>query len=168
METKIPFYHVVNILLPGLVFIGSSVFLFTDEIRDFVIRISDFGSAGLEVLLTVASLAIAYEVGYIIFRLGAVIIEPLLKKVFGWTDYSKFVAAQKAGAKSLEMLSREYGYARTRITLFIMIMVISGIRSCWILTGLCLLCVVLFALTAREHIKKTIITVNRYLSDNQQ
>jgi len=164
METKVPFYNVVNILLPGLVFIGSSVFLFFDEVKGLVIKITALESAGLEVLLAIASLAIAYESGYIIFRLGALFIEPLLKKMFGWVDYGRFVAAQKAGAKSLEMYSREYGFARTHCTLFIALAIITGMRTHWVLMVLCMLCVVLFTLTTREHINRTIVTVNHYLA----
>ena len=155
METKVPFYNVVNILLPGLVFIGLNVFIFLDEVKDLVVKITALESVGLEVLLTIASLAVAYEVGYIIFRAGAAVIEPLLEKMFGWRDYGDSVAAQKAGAKSLDMLSLEYGYARTRITLFIALAIITGMRTRWVFMVLCLLCVVLFTLTARGHIEKT-------------
>lgn len=167
METKVPFYNVINILLPGLAFIGACIFLFLDYIKCFAIQITSIESAGFEVLLTVATLAIAYEVGYIIFRLGAVIIEPILKKMFGWTEYKNFVAAQKAGATSLEMLSREYGYARTQITLFIALSIVSGIRFQWWLLSVCVVCVILFTLTVRGHIKKIATTVNKYLEAMQ-
>ena len=160
MEVKAPFYNVVNILLPGLVFIGASVLIFLDDFIDIAERIIAIGSAGLEALLTIAVLAIAYQVGYIIFRLGAMFIEPLLKKMFGWTSYGEFVEVQKAGR--LDMLSREYAYARTHIALFIALAVMAGIRAHWIPMILCLLCVALFALTARGHIKKIAITVNSY------
>jgi len=163
METKVPFYNVVNILIPGLVFIGASAFLFLDKIKDLAINITTLGSTSLEVLLTVASFAIAYEVGYIIFRLGAAIIEPILKKMFGWREYSEFVAARKAGAESLDTLSREYGYARTHITLFVALVLIAAIRAQWMMMSICLIFVILFTLTARGHIKKIIATVDRYL-----
>lgn len=165
MEIKVPFYNVVNILLPGLTFIGTCAFLFLDKIKILVSAITTLGSAGLEVLLTVASLAIAYEVGYIIFRIGATLIEPILKKMFGWAEYKDYVAAQKAGAKSLEMFSREYGYARTQITLFIALAIVAGLEAQWWLLTVCVLCVMLFVLTARGHIKKTITTVNKYLTE---
>ncbi|MDR0840080.1 MAG: hypothetical protein LBN26_01670 [Christensenellaceae bacterium] len=163
METKVPFYNVVNILLPGLVFIGAGMFLFYDEVKVLAAAVTSLGSAGLEVLVVVAALAVAYEVGYIFFRLGVTAIEPLLKKMFGWTDYEKFVAAKKAGAKSLGTLSREYSYALTQITLFIALAVITGIKMQWWLMGAAILFVVLFTLTAKGHIKNIRITVNKYL-----
>lgn len=169
METKVPFYNIVNIFLPGLVFIGSCIMMFVDEIKAIVDSITVLDNIGLEVLITVSCFAIAYEVGYIIFRLGAVFIERILKKVFGWAPYDRFVAAKKAGAeKSLDMLSREYGYARTQITLFILLSIITGLKTHWILLGICVLCVVLFSLTARGHIKKTITTVNKYLTQDNE
>jgi len=169
METKVPFYNIVNIFLPGLVFIGSFILLFLNETKILVDSVVSLDSIGLEVLITVSCFAIAYEIGYIIFRLGAVLIEPILKKIFGWAQYERFVAAKKAGAeKSLEMLSREYGYARTQITLFIFLSIVIGIKMHWVLLGVCVLCVVLFTLTARGHIKKTITTVDKYLTENNK
>jgi len=165
METKVPFYNIVNIFLPGLVFIGSCILLFLNETKILVDSVASLDSVGLEVLITVSCFAIAYEIGYIIFRLGAALIEPILRMLFDWAPYDRFVAAKKAGAeKSLEMLSREYGYARTQITLFVLLSILIGIRMHWILLGVCVLCVVLFTMTARGHIKKTITTVDKFLT----
>lgn len=164
MDIKVPFYSIINILMPGLVLTGSIIFLFLDEVADLILRIASLENIGLEILLTVVALAIAYEVGYIIFRLGASVIEPILKKVFGWVSYDKFVAAKKSGATSLDMLSREYSYARTHIVLFIAMSILTGLREHWIIMGLCIACVILFVITARNHINKIITTVEIYLS----
>jgi hypothetical protein len=173
MEAKIPFYNIVNIFLPGLVLIGSCVMLFLDKIEDFAKQIAKLGSAGLEVVVTMALIAIAYEVGYIIFRLGSTIIEPILKKMFGWAEYSDFIAAGKVSAKAhdkLEMLSREYGFARTQIVLFIALSVLTGVNALitkiiaqWILCTVCVACVILFVLTARDHMIKIQEAVRQYL-----
>ena len=168
METKVPFYNVINILVPGLVFVGASAFFFLDEVMDLVARFSALESMGFEVLFTIAALAIAYEVGYIIFRIGAVIIEPLLKKIFEWRAYDKFTAAKKAGAKSLDMLSREYAYARTHITLFVAISIIASTQKHWIIMGFSIGCVMLFTVMARSHIKKIVITVDTYMATNNE
>ncbi len=166
METKVPFYNIVNIFLPGLVLLGSSVLLFLDKVKTLVQVITNLGSTGLEILVTVSLFAIAYEVGYIIFRLGSAVIEPLLKMMFGWTEYSDFIAAGKTSEKAhdkLEMLSREYGYARTQITLFVALSVLTGIRANWWIMGICIVCVGLFTLTARGHMKRTQKAVKQYL-----
>ena len=165
MEIKIPLYNIVNIFLPGLVLIGSSVLLFLNDVKELVKMVTSLGSTGLEVLVTVFLFAAAYEVGYIIFRLGAAAIEPILKKMFGWSD--DFIAAGKTSARAyekLEMLSREYGYARTHITLCILLAILTGTREQWWLMGCCILCVALFVLTARGHMKKIQEAVSVYLN----
>lgn len=169
METKVPFYNIVNIFLPGLVFIGSCILLFLDETKVFVDSVTALGSTGLEVLITVSCFAIAYEVGYFIFRLGAVGIEPILKKLFGWTDYKEFIAAGKTGEKAykkLDMLSQEYGYSRTQITLFIALAVLTGVKTHWWIMGVCIFFVILFVLTARGHMIKIQTAVVQYLAVN--
>jgi len=173
METKIPFYNIINIFLPGLVFVGSCILLFIDETKTLVASITTLGSTGLEVLITVSCFAIAYEVGYIIFRLGVVAIEPVLMKLFGWTDYKNYTAAGKTSENAhnkLEMFSREYGHARTQITLFIVLAILASIRiNWWVMVG-CILCVVLFVLSTRGHMIKIQAAVEQYLavSDNEK
>jgi hypothetical protein len=172
METKVPFYNIVNVFLPGMILIGSCVLLFLNEVKTLVKAVTDLGSTGLEVLVTVSLFAVAYEVGYIVFRLGAAVIEPILKKMFGWAEYKDFIAAGKTSDKAhdkLEMLSREYGYARTQITLCIVLALLTGICQHWWLMVCCILCVVLFMLSARGHMKKTQSAVSQYLaaSDNK-
>ena len=165
MEAKVPFYNIVNIFLPGLVLVGSCVLLFFYEMLPLIAAVSGLGSAGLEILLTVSLFAIAYEVGYIIFRLGAIAIEPILKKMFGWVDYKDFVAASKTSDQAhekLDMLSREYGYVRTQITLFIALVLLSGVREHWWIMAACVFCVVLFLLSGRGHMKKIQIAVTQY------
>ena len=167
METKVPFYNIVNIFLPGMILIGSCVLLFLDEVRNLAKAVTDLGSTGLEVLVTVSLFAVAYEVGYIVFRLGAAAIEPILKKMFGWAEYKDFISAGKTSERAynkLNMLSREYGYARTQITLCITLAVLTGLCQHWWLMGCCILCVVLFVLSARGHMKKTQSAVSEYLA----
>ena len=167
VETKIPFYNVINIFLPGLAFVGSIVLLFLDEVKTIVVAFSDLGSAGLEILISASCFAIAYEIGYIIFRIGAIAIEPLLKRLFGWTPYEQFVDAEKTGAKSLDMLSREYAYARTQITLFIALAIATGVSKHWGFLSVSIICILLFVLTARGHMKKIATTTKIYIESSK-
>ena len=167
METKVPFYNIVNIFLPGLVFLGSCVFLFLDEVSALVQAVVNLGSTGFEVLVTVALFAIAYEIGYILFRIGTVAIEPLLKKIFGWAAYEDFLAAGKTGEKEydkLDMHSREYGYALTHITLLIVLTILTGIRTQWWIMVGCIICVALFIFSVQSHMMQTQKAVKKYLS----
>lgn len=163
VETKIPFYNVVNIFLPGLTLVGAVILLFLKDVESIVATVSKLDSTGLEVLISVSCFAIAYEVGYILFRLGAIVIEPILKKMCGWTPYDQFVAAQKAGAKSLDMLSREYAYVRTHIALFLVFAIATGLSKHWWLLGASVVGILLLLLTARGHIKKIGTTIKKYI-----
>ena len=157
MEARMPFYHIINIFLPGLVFVGSLVLLFFGEVEELFVRIANFESFEFEILITVICLAIAYQVGYVIFRLGAAVIGPALKKMFDWRDYPVYVQAKKNGAeKSLGKLSHEYAYARTHITPFIIFAAIVVTSGFWILFLVCAALVLLFGLTARSSIKKIV------------
>jgi len=164
LESQIPFYNLVNILLTGLVFIASVVFLFINEIQEYASIVITIGSIGLEALLTVSCFAIAYETGYIIFRLGAIIIEPIAKTIIKFVPYTDFIAAQKKFPK-LEDISREYGYARTRIALFSLISIIAWVKSTWWLLGISVVCVLLFTVTLVTHAKKIKETVRKHLSE---
>ena len=167
MEIKAPFYNLVNIFMPGLVFIGSCILLFLNEMKSIVGTITGIGNTGFDVIVTVSCFAIAYEVGYILFRLGAVFIEPILRRMFGWSDYNDFIAVGKTSEnayKKLDMLSREYGYARTQILLFVVLSILTGIRAHWWIMGICICCIVLFAATACGHMKRLQKAVKKYLT----
>jgi cell division protein FtsW (lipid II flippase) len=62
------------------------------------------------------------------------------------------------------MLSREYGFARTQITLFIAISILTGVQMQWWFLGICIACLILFTITARGHMIKTQKAVKQYLS----
>ena len=168
MKIKIPYYSIINIFLPGLMFTGSVILLFLGDVKILVNAITEVDSVGLEIVITVSIFAIAYEVGYVLHRLGAAVAEPILKKVFGWVDYNDFVLAGKIGVKAyekLDMLSREYGFARTQIALFVVLSVFTGICMQWWLMAGCFICTVLLILTARSFMKKTQTAVTQYLAD---
>ena len=80
MEIKVPFYNILNMFLTGLVFIGGCLIIFPDTaVVLFNSDIIEDLGAGPEVVITVCTFAVAYEVGLIINRTGSVILEPLLK-----------------------------------------------------------------------------------------
>lgn len=72
-------------------------------------------------------LAISYEIGLIINRIGSVVLEPLFKKIhlipFD-NDYKKFNKVKKE-YPIMETLSREYALSRTSIVLFLVLIAIS-------------------------------------------
>lgn len=168
MEIKASFYHIVNVFLPGLVLIGVIAFLFFDDIRCLVDAVRGLESIGFELLITISVLAIAYEVGYVVFRFGAVAIKPILKILFKEATYKDFIAAGKTSKRAfakLNMLSREHAYARTHVALSLIILVFSIINTQWILVTICVVCIVLFLFTAHGHTKKIREAVEEYLAE---
>lgn len=81
MEIKVPFYNILNMFLTGLVFIGGCLVIFPDTaVALFNSDIIENLGAGPEIVVTVCTFAVAYEVGLIINRTGSVVLEPLLKR----------------------------------------------------------------------------------------
>ena len=110
IDSKIPFYNLINILFTGLVFLGACLLLYWSKIQEYIAAaFNDYG-VGFEVFITLALIAIAYEVGYVIFRVGGTLLEPIIKKWDKRLPYTDFVAAEKEYGKLTE-LSREYGFA---------------------------------------------------------
>ena len=158
METKIPFYNIVNMFLTGLVFVGCCVLIFRDMLIDFDFSKFENIGAGLETIITVSFFAIIYEIGYIINRLGSVFVEPFLKKtkiIKLNNDYKKFNEC-KQKFPILSTLSREYALSRTSIVLFAILAILSGIFKQWWLLFIFIVVMFLFIFSCRKHAKKIV------------
>ena len=80
MEIKIPFYNVLNMFLTGFVFVGCTILQYLENIINFVNSETFAHLTSIsEMVLILIIVAIAYEIGLILNRLGSVILEPLLK-----------------------------------------------------------------------------------------
>lgn len=133
MEIKISTYDFFNKFILGLVFSGMVIFAYRDnlifvfnvfkEIKESTIVITVFSTSAL---------AVVYEVGIIINRLGS-ILEDFLKIIHFIPfndDYEKF-NEQKKEYPIMNVLSREYALSRNSIVLFLMISILTFIRWCW-------------------------------------
>lgn len=132
MEIKISTYDFFNKFLLGLVFIGVIMFSYIDKCT----WISDLGvlkdNAIVVTIFSFSALAIVYETGIIINRLGS-ILEEFLKFAhlipFN-NDYKKFNEKKKE-FPIMNVLSREYASSRNSVILFLLISIIVFIRFCW-------------------------------------
>ena len=152
METKIPFYQVLNILLVGLLFVFLTVYLCPIPIQSvlssFKTVVPCSGTQGLIIFL-----AVSYEAGLIINRIGSVCIEPILKwlKLIPFSrDYRAFSVSQIKNP-SLQILSREYASSRTRIALFLILDVLAFCSSQWLMGFGFILGIVLFVASCRKQ-----------------
>ena len=156
---KLPLYNFLNMILTGGLIIAFAVFCSPDY---FMGLAENFNEVNV-IFLSIAFLlffVIAYELGYIVFRIGGVVIEPLLimTKIVPFNkDYQRFSSLKKE-YPDLEMLSREYAFARTQGTLFLIFTIAmpfyNNWQTCWrwmLLMGFCSL---LFYATMQKHSKK--------------
>lgn len=159
METKIPFYNVVNMLLTGFVFIGGIIVIFPVEvIQLFENPIIKNLSTMSEILLTFSAFALVYEIGLLINRIGAIFLEPILKKTkfipFD-NDYNKFTR-KKIEFPTLGTLSREYALSRTQSMLFLILVVICLILTQWLLSGIFFIILIIYFFSCRKYAKKIV------------
>ena len=134
MEIKIPFYDILNMLLSGLVFVGGCVFIFPDTAITFLSSdiVKNLG-AGPEIMVVVCVFAIVYEIGLIINRIGAVILEPFLKstKLIPFNDDYTLFNQKKKEYPIMSTLSIEYALSRTGVTLFLLLLILSAGTAKW-------------------------------------
>lgn len=157
MEIKISTYDFFNKFILGLVLIGLLIILFSDKIN---ISIGDYQNIKEnKIILTVfyvAALAIVYEVGIIVNRLGSLLEDFLIICHFIKfnKDYKKFNDKRK-DYPILTILSREYALSRNSIVLFLIITILVFIRFAWY--GLIPLVIMfVFYYSCRKYAKKIV------------
>lgn len=133
MEMKISTYDFLNKFILGLVLIGvvnlaygkevSSVLETCQNIKENTIIISVF---------SISALAIVYEMGIIVNRLGS-ILEDILHKahLIPFNKDYKLFNEKKKEFPIMTVLSREYALSRNSIVLFLLVTIIVFIRFAW-------------------------------------
>lgn len=164
METKVPFYNVLNMLLIGLILIVCVCIAFPDLAINLIANDVVVGlRAGGNVILTTLVFAVAYEVGYLINRLGSVVLEELLKKtklIPYNDDYRKYNEVKKE-YPTMDILSREYASSRTNIMLFLIIMLVEAFAKKFIFALIAFACATLFFFSCRKHAKRITSLMNK-------
>ena len=159
METKIPFYNILNMFLTGLVFIGGCSLIFPEcALNVLNNEIIKSLSAGPEIVITVCALATAYEVGLIINRVGAIIEELILKRV-KWVPFNDdYVLFNKKKKKYpiMSVLSREFAMSRTGSVLFFILLVLAIIEHKWIIAIAFAIIVFIYYMSCRKYSAKIV------------
>lgn len=167
METKIPFYNIINMFLTGLIFIGCCLFLFPQYSLEFFTKLSTDSIAGFETIITVSFFAVAYELGLIINRVGSIIIEPFLVKTkliqFN-QDYRLYNQARDKYS-IFPTLAREYALSRTSLALFLVLSVISAVKRNMLLLVFFISIMLIFYFSFAKHSKK-IVTLMKIEEEN--
>lgn len=158
MEIKIPFYNVLNMFLTGLSFLGVLVIVFPKFILNVfnneVIKSLDFR---IEVIVIVCVFSIAYEIGMIINRVGS-LIENLLKwwKWIKFNDNYVLFNEKKKEYPIMSTLSREYALSRTRIALFLILLILSSVAREWFIAIACVIVTIIYYLSCKKHASKIV------------
>lgn len=159
MEVKVPFYNILNMFLTGLVFIGGCLIIFPDTaVAIFYSDIIKSLGAGPEIVITVCTFALAYEVGLIINRTGSVILEPLLKraKLIPFNNNYTLFNQKKKEYPIMSTLSREYALSRTGIVLFLSLLILSAAKEKCSLVAICAVITGIYFLSCRKHAGKIV------------
>jgi hypothetical protein len=109
---KLSPYNIFNYLLPGVVFA-----VFVDAYTGYAIIQKDI----------ILGAFLYYFIGLVISRIGSLILEPLLKRIYfvRFSEYSDFVAASRVDPK-LEVLSEANNMYRTLSALFLLLCTIKA------------------------------------------
>lgn len=157
MDIKISTYDFFNKFILGLVLIGVAILAFVDVNNSFFRSLQEIKENGILVtVFSVSALAIVYEVGIIINRLGS-LLEELLRKchwIYFVSDYKKFNDKKKE-YPILNVLSREYALSRNSIVLFLLISIVIFIRFAWY-GFIPLAIMILFYISCRKYSKKIV------------
>jgi len=159
MEIRIPFYNILNMFLTGLVFIGGCVIIFPDTAVTVLSSdiIKNLG-AGPEIVVTVCTFAVAYEVGLIINRTGSVILEPFLKRtrLIPFNDNYILFNQKKKEYPIMSTLSREYALSRTGVVLFLSLLILSVLEARWQLAAIYAVITGIYFFSCRKHAEKIV------------
>jgi len=108
--SKLSSYNLFNYLLPGILFavIAPRITHFSFWQRDIV-----------------TDAFVYYFIGMVVSRVGSIVVEPLLKRVYflKFADYKDFVAASKDDPK-IELLSEANNTYRTLCSLFLLLLML--------------------------------------------
>lgn len=132
MEITIPIYEALNCLLTGLLFVVFNLCLINIcEIRIIFIPL-DFIKNLPNTVTSICCIAIFYECGFVINRIGSIVTENILYsfRILPFNhDYVLYNESKKK-YPILDTLSRNYSVARTQFTLYFILFVESLVSLC--------------------------------------
>lgn len=133
MEIKISTYDFFNKFILGLVFSGVVILAYRNNLTSVFDAFKEINESTIIItVFSTSALAVVYEVGIIINRLGS-IMEDVLKKthLIPFNDDYKRFNEKKKEYPIMNVLSREYALSRNSIVLFMLISILSFVRWGW-------------------------------------
>ena len=135
MKDKTPFYETVNMFFVGTVFSITLFLLLFDKVQYNVsfkalIKYCEKWS----VIIGVAAIAIMFEVGLVLNKLGSIILSPFLSLIGAWPnkeDYKDISEIEKERPK-FRSLNIELHAIRTHIIMYFILSVVAIIVKKWL------------------------------------
>ena len=153
MKEKIPFYNIVNMFFIGAVFSLCLILLFYKAVPFDLLKENSQFLSEWKVLISAVLLIGMYELGFIINRLGAIIIEPVLDSTKIWPKEKYDIDVSEISAKNdkFQAMITELALMRSHIMMYSLLIVISVLQHKCLLSLVFLLLVIVFVLGGRKH-----------------
>ena len=161
MKEKIPFYNIVNMFFVGAVFSLCLLVLLHSYIPFEWIKENSDLLSDWSVIISTVLLITMYEIGFVINRMGSVIVAPIYEgkkrkkfKIWPKDDYRIDVSEIAKSNPRFQSLITELNLMRSHIMMSAILFVIALILKKWIWAGSFLIVIVIFTLGGRKHNSK--------------
>ena len=168
MKDKIPFYNIVNMFFVGAVFslclaILLSAYIPFEWIKENADLLSDWS-----ILISAVLLIAMYEIGFIINRMGSIIVALIYEKVKLWPkeDYGIDVSELAKSNSRFQSMITELNLMRSHIMMYFLLLVISFILGEWILSVIFVALIIVFTFGGKKHNTK-INTIRKQASERE-
>ena len=169
MSEKIPVYHIINMFFVGAVFtIFLSAICFKYLPIEWIMENSDFLS-DWTIIISAAILIIMYEVGFIINRMGSVLIAPLYTKLKIWPKqaYAADISKLEQDNPRVQSMVNEMTLMRSHIMMSILLIIPVVVCIKWYWAGINILAIIIFTLGGRRHNTKINIIRKQFMDQNR-
>ena len=161
MKDKIPFYNIANMFFVGAVFSLCLVILLRSYIPIEWIKENAELLSDWSILISSILLIAMYELGFIINRMGSVIIEPIYRgrklkrfKIWPKDDYGIDVSEIEQVNPRFQSMVTELILMRSHIMMCLLLLIIAIVRCEWIWSVSLVALIVLFTFGGRKHNEK--------------
>lgn len=153
MKDKIPFYNIVNMFFVGAVFSLCLVILLWGYIPfDWIQENADWLS-DWSILISAILLIAMYELGFIINRMGSIIVAPFYQKIKLWPigQYSIDVSELAQSNPRFQSMITELNLMRSHIMMCLLLLMLSLFLGKWIWSGSFVVLIVVFTFGGKKH-----------------
>ena len=169
MKEKIPYYNIVNMFFVGSVFSLCLAFLMHEDIPfDWLEEHADILS-DWSLLISAVLLVAMYELGFIINRMGSIIIAPILEKTKIWKkdEYDIDVSELSSKNAKFQAMITELVLMRSHIMMCVLLVTMAVCKKYWSLSFVFVSMILVFVFGGMKHNSKINKIRKRYHENKQ-